>query len=135
MVAVCLEDVAQHLPYSSSVFHKCVKKDELGANNISKDFLPNTNTTNTTIKRGSNCHSRNCTVISGAEEAIWPVRPWPYQYLKPIIKAVAFCGFVSSEHVQCATWINYRISSCIFIPDWTIILGKIYIYCRLGPSY
>ena len=63
VVEICLEYVAQRLPYSSNVFHKCVKKDELGANNISKDFLPNTSTTNTTIKRGSNCHSRKCTTI------------------------------------------------------------------------
>ena len=31
------------------------------------------------------------------------------------------------EHAQCATWVNYRISSCNFIADWTIVMGKIYI--------
>ena len=32
----------------------------------------------------------------GAAEVVRPVRPWPYQYLRPIIMGVAFCGCVSS---------------------------------------
>ena len=38
---------------------------------------------------------------------------------------VAFVGVFPYEHVQCATWINYRTSSCIFIADWAIVLGEI----------
>ena len=34
---------------------------------------------------------------------------------------VAFCGCIS----QCATWINFRITSCNLIAEWTIVLGKI----------
>ena len=34
-------------------------------------------------------------------------------------------GVFPHEHAQCETWINYRISRCNFIADWTIVLGKI----------
>ena len=36
-----------------------------------------------------------------------------------------FVGVFPHEHAQCATWINYRISRCNFIADWTIVLWKI----------
>ena len=36
---------------------------------------------------------------------------------------MTFCGCVSS--LACAVGLNYRISSCNFIADWTIIMGKI----------
>lgn len=62
VLAICLEDVAQQLPYPTSVFRQSVKKDGLGANNISKDFLPSTGES-TIIKRGSNCRSRKCTIV------------------------------------------------------------------------
>ena len=35
-------------------------------------------------------------LTAGAAEAVRPARPWPYQYLRPIIMGVAFCGCVSS---------------------------------------
>ena len=34
-------------------------------------------------------------------------------------------GVFPHEHAQCETWINYRISRCNFIADWTIVLWKI----------
>ena len=40
---------------------------------------------------------------------------------------VAFVGVFPHEHAQYATWINYRLSSCNFITDWMIVLGKIFI--------
>ena len=36
-----------------------------------------------------------------------------------------FVGVFPHEHAQCETWINYRISRCNFIADWTIVLWKI----------
>ena len=33
---------------------------------------------------------------AGAAEVVRPVWPWPYQYLRPIIMGVVFCGCVSS---------------------------------------
>ena len=33
-----------------------------------------------------------------------------------------FVGVFPHEHAQCGTWINYRISRCNFIADWTIFL-------------
>ena len=36
-------------------------------------------------------------------------------------------GVFLHKHVQCATWINYRISTCNFIADWMIVLENIYI--------
>ena len=36
-----------------------------------------------------------------------------------------FVGVFPNEHAQCETWINYRISRCNFIADWTIVLWKI----------
>ena len=69
--------------------------------------------------------------MTGAAEAVRPVRSWPYQYLKPIIMGVAFCGCVPHEHAQCETWINYRISRCNFIADGLVED----IYCGLDPSY
>jgi len=63
VLAICLEDVAQlFLPYTTKAFRQCVKKDGLGATNISKDFLPSTSKS-ATIRRGSNCRSRKCTVV------------------------------------------------------------------------
>ena len=61
-MAICIEDVAKHLPHPASTFRQCVKKDGLGANNVSKDFLPS-KSKSTTIKRGSNCRSRKCVVV------------------------------------------------------------------------
>ena len=54
-------------------------------------------------------------------EVVWP---WPYQYLRPIIMGMTFCGCVPHEHAQCEA---YRISSCNFIADWTIFMGKVYL--------
>ena len=34
-------------------------------------------------------------------------------------------GVFPHEHAQCETWINYRVSRCNFIEDWTIVLWKI----------
>ena len=36
-----------------------------------------------------------------------------------------FVAVFPHEHALCETWINYRISHCNFIADWTIVLGKI----------
>ena len=36
-----------------------------------------------------------------------------------------FVGVFPHEHAQCDTWINYRISRCNFIADWTIVLWKV----------
>ena len=36
-------------------------------------------------------------------------------------------GVFPHEHAQCETWVNYRISRCNFIADWTIVLWKIFI--------
>ena len=36
-----------------------------------------------------------------------------------------FVGLFPHEHAQCVTWINYGISNCNFIADWTIVMGKI----------
>ena len=38
----------------------------------------------------------SCTVQGGGAEAVRSVRPWPYQYLRPIIMGVAFCGCLTS---------------------------------------
>ena len=43
-------------------------------------------------------------------------------------------GVFPHEHVQCVTWINYRISSCNYIEDLDDHPRED-IYCRLGPSY
>ena len=52
------------------------------------------------------------------------VRPWPYQYLGPIIMyhILWVCFLMSMRSMKCG--LNYRISSCNFVVDWTIVMGK-----------
>jgi hypothetical protein len=63
VAAICLEDVAEHIPFSSSTFRDAVKSNRWGKHNVSKDFLPSTATTNVVIRRGHNSRARKCTVV------------------------------------------------------------------------
>ena len=43
-----------------------------------------------------------------AKEVAEVVRPWPYQYLRPIIMGMTFCGCVPHEHAQCEAWVKLQ---------------------------
>ena len=59
-----------------------------------------------------------------AKEAAEAVQPWPYQYLRPNGYDILWvCFLMSMNSVQHG--LNYRISSCNFIADFTIVMGKI----------
>ena len=62
VIGVCFDDVTRQIPVTPAVVRDRVKGSGLGKHNISKDFLP-TNSTDLTIRRGSNSRSRKCTVI------------------------------------------------------------------------
>ena len=64
--------------------------------------------------------------IALAKEVREVVRSWPYQYLRPIIYGYDIlwvCFLMSMCSVRCGLY--YRISSCNFNADWTIVMGKI----------
>ena len=62
-----------------------------------------------------------------AKEAAEAVRPWPYQYLRPNGYDILWVCFLMSMR----SGLNYRLSSCNFIADLTIVMGN----CWLGSSY
>ena len=62
--------------------------------------------------------------ITGAAEAVEPEQPWLYQYLRPIIMDVAFCGCVSSCACAVCSVENKSLQFYCGLDDH---LGKIYI--------
>ena len=61
-MAICLDDIGEHLQHDCNLIRQSVKENGLGKHNVAKDFVP-TDSTNCKIRRGSNSHSRKCTII------------------------------------------------------------------------
>ena len=61
-LGLCLDDLASHLSSTSLDIRNALKASGFGRHNIAKDFVP-MNSSNPTIKRGSNARSRKCTIV------------------------------------------------------------------------
>ena len=46
---------------------------------------------------------------SMASKEMVEVRPWLYQYLRPIIIGITFCGVFAHEDAQCASWVKLHM--------------------------
>ena len=61
-LAICWDDVSGILTSTPAVVREALKSSGMGANHISRDFVPK-NSSNFIIKRGTNSHSQKCSVV------------------------------------------------------------------------
>lgn len=62
VVAICIDDIASQLSFTTKQIRDSVKAKGFGSNNVAKDFVPK-GSTDSVVRRPSNSHSRKCTVV------------------------------------------------------------------------